>query len=71
MRRWLPFPLFLPFDCALSPVAVFRDASPSMGRDRLPELSGLADARKGEGAGIMKVPESVGGLEDEGAIDVA
>jgi len=42
-----------------------------MGRGRLPELSELADAREGAGAGVMEVPEPVGGLGDEGAVDVA
>ena len=73
-----PFPSILLFGCAHPPVATFRDgsttsgplsncldASPKTGRDRLPEPSELA------GAGGMDVPESVGGLEDEGAIDAA
>ena len=46
----------------------YLDASPGMGRGRLPELSELAGAREG-GAGVMEV--AVGGLGDEGAVDVA
>ena len=42
-----------------------------MGRDRLPELSELAGAREGAGAGVIEVPESVGGVEDDGTIDAA
>ena len=41
------------------------DAVPSTGHDRLPEPSELA------GAGVIEVPDSVGGLEDEGVVDVA
>ena len=47
------------------------DASPNTGRNRLPEPSELADAREGAGAGVMEVPESVGGLGDERPVDVA
>ena len=47
------------------------DTSPNAGRDRLPEPSELAGAREGAGAGIMEVRESVGGVEDEGAVDAA
>ena len=47
------------------------DATPSMCHDRLPELSEFAGAMEGGGAAVMEVPESVGGLEDEGAVNVA
>ena len=76
----LPLLLLLLFGGAPPPVTAFRDArttegrleaSPSTGRDRLTGPSELAGARKIAGAGIMEVPESVGGMEDEGAIDVA
>jgi len=46
------------------------DTSPSTGRDRLPELSEPAGARGDAGTGVIEVPESVGVLEDEGAVDV-
>jgi len=64
--RGLPFLHFLLFGCALPPVAAFRDvstteaasncldASPSTGRDRLPERSELAGIREGAGAGVME-----------------
>jgi len=42
-----------------------------MGRDRLLELSEFAGAREGAGVGVMEVPETVGRLGDEGAVDVA
>ena len=47
------------------------DASPSTGRDRLPEPSELAGAREGAGAGVIGTPESARVLEDEGAFDAA
>jgi len=47
------------------------DASPNTGRNRLPEPSELEYAREGAGTGAMEVPESVGGLGDEGPVDVA
>jgi hypothetical protein len=56
----------------LRATANYLDASPSTGGDPLLERSELAGAREDTGAtrGEMEVPESVGGLEDEGAIDV-
>ena len=77
------FLLLLLFGCAPPPVAAFRDPAPhratsncldastSTGLDCLPEPSGLVGAREGAGADVIEVPESVGGLEDEGAVDVA
>ena len=47
------------------------DASPSTGRDRLPGPSELAGAMEGAGAGVMEAQESVGGFEDEDAVDAA
>jgi len=47
------------------------DAILSTSRDRLPEPSELAGARKGAGAGVIEVPDSARGLEDEGVVDVA
>jgi len=38
----------------------YPDTRPSTGRDHLPELSELADAREGACAGVMEVPESAG-----------
>jgi len=64
-RLWLPFVTPAPLRAASNCL----DASPSTGRDRLPEPSELAGAREGAGAGVMDVAESVGGLEDEGAVD--
>ena len=65
-RLWLPFVTPAPLRAASNCL----DASPSTGRDRLPEPSELAGAREGAGAGVIEVlPESVGGIEDEGAVD--
>ena len=47
------------------------EASPSTGRGRLPGLSELAGAMEGAGAGVIEAPVSVGGFEDEGAVDAA
>lgn len=56
----------------LRPTPNYLDASPSTDGDPLLERSELAGAREDtrEARGVMEVPESVGGLEDEGAIDV-
>ena len=45
------------------------EASPSTGRDRLPEPSELAGAREDAGVAVMEVPVSVGGLDSEGAVE--
>jgi len=42
-----------------------------MGRGHLPEPPELGGVREGAGTGVMDVPESVGGLEDEEVVDVA
>ena len=44
---------------------------PSTCHDRLPERSEFAGIREGAGTPVMEKPESVGGLRDEGAVDVA
>jgi len=79
----LPFLLLLLFSWALPPVAAFRDASTIQGRLELPQRESKhrlqpssrtvrARSRKGSAdASVIEVPESVGGLEDEGAIDLA
>ena len=51
------------------PPSLCFEASPSTGRDRLPEPSGLAGAREDAGVAVMEVPVSVGGLDSEGAVE--
>ena len=56
-RLWLPFMTPAPLRAASNCL----DASQSTGHDHLPELSELAGAREGAGAGVIEVLESVGG----------
>jgi hypothetical protein len=82
--RALPFILFHFFGGALLPVAAFHDAGTTeasriasirtraraAGRDVLPGPPEFADTREGEGAHVIEVPVSEGGLKSEGAIEV-